>query len=273
MAGGFLVPAAQATVPARDRGLLLGDGLFETIRIVDGRAPLLVQHLHRLATGCGLLRMPAPPADLADALDALIRTNHGEVGFARITVTRGSGQRGYEPPAAAEPLIIIDVGPWHAPDRPFTVCLAEHPILPHPILRKIKHTSALPRVFLRDEARRRGAQEALLVNTGEYLVEGVATNLFWVRQNVVYTPDLAQGGLPGVARDFVLSAGAVTQGAFKPGVLAQADEVFLTNALMGPIGVATLIRGEAPRQWPAPGPITVKLQQAWRRHLGIAGGD
>lgn len=279
-AGGWLVPAAGAVVPVHDRGLLLGDGLFETVRIAGGGAPLLDRHLQRLRSGCRLIHMPLPMTDeeLTAAATALVAANGLTTGYLRITVTRGAGQRGYEAPPDPQPQIIMTAGPWQPPSGPMTVRLAAEPILPHPVLNKVKHTSALSRVLLRTEARQAGADEVLLVNTAGNLVEGVATNLFWVRGGTVFTPDLEQGALPGIGRQFVLETMPVVEGAFPPAVLAEADEVFLTNALLGPAPVGRLTVPDQwqwpasdQRQWPAPGPVTARLQQAWRRRLGVAG--
>lgn len=279
---GRLVPAGEAGVPVHDRGLLLGDGLFETVRVARGAAPLLDRHLERLRTGCRLIHMPLPMTDdeLAEAAATLIKANGLDDGYLRITVTRGAGQRGYEAPLDPQPHVIMTAGPWQPPRDPMTVLPATEPVLPHPVLSRVKHTSALSRVLLRTEARRRGAGEVILINTRGNLVAGVATNLFWVREGTVYTPDLEQGPLPGIGRRFVLETMPVVEGAFPPAVLTEADEVFLTNALLGPAAVAAMTAsGPQPNgagseiqfRWPAPGPVTTMLQEAWRRRLGLAG--
>ncbi|MEX2355786.1 MAG: aminotransferase class IV [Thermaerobacterales bacterium] len=270
-AGGWLLPAAAAVAPFTDRGLLLGDGLFETVRVVAGRAPLLNRHQARLRAGAEILGFDGPAAieTLAVALAAVLEISGLSDGYARITCTRGSGGRGYEPPQNADPLLFIQIGPWTPAPAPLRAALAADPVAPHPVLSGIKHTSALSNVLLRSEARARGLDEMIMINTSGCLVEGAATNLFWTAGGRIYTPGRECGCLPGIARNWVLEQFPVVEGKFSPAVLDQADEVFLTNALIGAAGVASV--GGA-GVWQAPGPVTMDLQRRWTALFAMSGG-
>lgn len=278
---GWLVPTEHAAAAAYDRGLLLGDGLFETLRLVAGRLPFAREHLCRLAEGARLLGFPNPPVTPA-VLGALLEVNTQAVagglapshepldGVVRITYTRGPGQRGYDPPESAEPFCLIHVLPGapsvHAPWR---AVVSKVPIAPHPVLSRVKHTSALPRILARQEARAAGANEALIVTPSGEVAEGAATNLFWVQEDELFTPSLLTGCLPGVARTWLLGWARemgmrVRVGRFRVDQLAAGSEAFLTNAVFGPIPL-TEVAGLV--QWSAPGPLTDRAAAAWQRAL------
>lgn len=272
VAGGWRVPAESAAVPVLDRGLLVGDGLFEAVRIAGGRLPLLERHLARLEEGCRLLGLPRPPWDLAAAARDVVRASGVREGVLRITLTRGVGPRGYDPPPEVEPFCALTVHPQplgRTPPVPQRAVVASVPQVPHPVLGRVKHLSALPRVLARQEARARGADEALLLTPEGYLAEGAATNLFWVSAGRLFTPAPVTGCLPGIARAWVLSWVArrgisTTEGTWGLEALAGAEEAFLTNAVSGPIPLAEV---EGIARWNAPGPLTALLVEAWRRLL------
>lgn len=264
-----LAPLEAAAVSPADRGYLLGDGLFETVRLCGGRAPLLDWHLARLAEGCGLLGMPLPRLDWAAILAEVAGANgaaHGD-GYARITVSRGTGPRGYAPPQNPEPRVSVQAGPWSPPEpaRALQLAAAPWPQPVHPVLSRVKHTSRLLQVLARAEADRLGVGELLFCDPAGRLAEAIASNLFWVRGGQLFTPDLATGCLPGVARRWVCSQAQATGRLDPPEALRKADEIFLTNALTGPVPVSA-VAGVG--EWAAPGPVTSALQAQWRALFG-----
>ncbi len=99
---GRFVPETQAVVPVNDRGFLYGDGLFETVRVVNGRPFRLAQHLERMMRGADFLRIKCPfmPEELEKIVGQLIRQNQMPEAVLRVTLTRGPGERGYTPPPA-----------------------------------------------------------------------------------------------------------------------------------------------------------------------------
>lgn len=266
---GWVLPADRAAVPARDRGFLLGDGLFETIRLAGGRFPLLPRHLARLEIGCGLLGLKPPPG-LDEILSNLAKTTASEGvtdGYARLTLSRGTGPRGYDPSPESRPFCAIEVGPWTpAEPRAWFAAVSRVPVVPHPLLSRCKHTSALPKVMARAEARAAGADEILFLTPDGRLIEGAATNLFWVKEGRIFTPSLETGCLPGVARGWLLDWARsrkleTAEGEFFLTDLNEADEVFLTNALLGPVPLAGI---DDVGRWKAPGRLTADIAIAWR---------
>ncbi|BAS29183.1 aminotransferase class IV [Limnochorda pilosa] len=264
---GWLVPAEEAAASPFDRGLLLGDGLFETILVRHGLAPLLPFHEERLAEGCRLLGYPPPPA-LGGVLEALISHGGLREGVIRVTCTRGEGPRGYRPPEVPDPFCVAALlPPSSAPEAPWRAVVSDVPTVPHPILSRIKHTSALARIVALREAEGRDADEVLFCTPAGAVVEGTATNIFWVTEGALHTPAVeATGCLPGVGRRWVIewaeNAGVrVHQGVFPLAVAGEADEAFLTNAVRGPIPLGEVV---GHRRWEAPGPLTARLMAAWR---------
>lgn len=262
--------AEQARIPANDRGFLLGDGLFETTRVYRGRAPLLAHHLRRLHAGAERLGIPIP-WDLEAAATELLRHVPTEHGVLRITLTRGPGPRGYDLPAASHPTALLQVDPLDPAVEPvdaFVCSLRRDPRSPAVGL---KTTSALPLVLARREAQAAGCGEALLLDTEGNLSEGAATNLFWVRRGVLYTPSLDTGCLAGIARALLLESararGIPVQEVTAPvEALEEASEAFLTNAVRLVIPLRSVRLPDGPRISIPGGPLTGALWAAlWNR--------
>lgn len=270
LAGGCAVPAAHTGLRVDDRGFLLGDGLFETMRLVAGEVPLWPRHRARLLQGLDLLGMPRFDLDLPAIAGGLATLNGLGDGVVRLTVSRGPGRRGYAPAEDPEPTVLVQLSPLQPLAEPWTLGLAAIPVVAAAPWNRIKHTSALPRILLARTAAAQGVQELLQRNTDGMLVEAVACNLFWVKDGTLYTPSLDCGCLPGVARALLVEAHAVREGAFPLDALLDAGEVFLTNAVHGVIPVAEL---RSVRRWPAPGPVSRRLQTWWRTTLGISRSD
>lgn len=232
---GRLIPASQARIDPADRGLTLGDGVFETMRARAGRVARLAAHLARLRAGAALLRFAVPFDDAAieAALAATLHANRLDDGVLRLTLTRGpAGGRGLPPPQAAAPTVLIAAAPPPAPAGPARAVIArgtrrnaDSP------LSRIKSLNRLDDVLARIEAAERGADEALLLNGAGRLVESSVANLFLVLGGVAVTPPLADGALPGVVRAELLAAHGAVERSLAEADLACAEEAFLTNAL------------------------------------------
>ena len=265
---GRLLEASDAALPLDDRGLLLGDGLFETLRAEAGRALDLEAHLERLRAGARALKIPLPEADLPRAIDALLAANGLSQGSAalRITLTRGSGPRGLLPPSAPRPRLFMTAVAWTPPPRePLRAILAGVRRNEHSPLSRLKTLNYLDNVLARLEAEERGADEALMLNTAGRLVCATAANLFLVRGRRLFTPPVTEGVLPGIARASVLDLAprldlSVAEVPLEPAQLWEADEAFLTNSLIGLRSVVE-VDGRAIGDV-APGPVTVRLKEA-----------
>lgn len=254
------------SIAITDRGLQYGDGVFETLAVRDGRCEFWDRHLQRLTVGCDALRLPAPRPDrLSEEADRLVCDVRQ--GVLKIIVTRGSGGRGYRPPREVVPTRILTLSEW--PEYPddwhesgVAVRLCEQRLGSQPALAGIKHLNRLEQVLARMEWDDTDIAEGLLCDQQGHIIEGVSTNLFSVQAGRLRTPSLEHCGVAGVMRAVVMDlardagiAGDVTP--IDGDALGKADEIFLTNSLIGIWPVRRLGTWER-----APGPITRRLQAA-----------
>jgi aminodeoxychorismate lyase len=207
---GHFVPEDQARVSVFDRGFLYGDGLFETMRVLNGVPFRWDQHLERLTRGAEFLRIALPYTReaLRDFANELTERNKMPDALLRITVSRGIGPRGYSPKGAEQPSLVMSVHPapvfdlQHPPRWRLVTSSVRLPA--HDALAQFKTCNKLPQILARAEAEDAGADEALLLNTEGWVVEGASSNLFWLQEGKVATPPLASGILAGVTRATVI---------------------------------------------------------------------
>ncbi len=251
-------------VSALDRGLHYGDGLFETIACLGHRPRLLERHLARLEAGC---RRLALATDLA-AVAAEVRELAAGSGRAivKVLVTRGAATaRGYGPSGTERPTRITLRYAWPEDDARLAqegvrVRIAATRLGENPALAGLKHCNRLEQVLARTEPRDADFAEALMFSSAGRLISGTMSNVFLVQRDGLATPRLDACGVAGVMRATVLEAAAAAgipaaEAALGAAELEQAEEIFLTNALIGVRPVREL-QG-APR---AVGPVTRALQ-------------
>lgn len=255
--------AAQAQVRADDRGLLYGDGLFETILVVHGRAPLWSRHMARLADGCARLGLPIPDANVLTHEASVVCAGMDRA-VVRITITRGSGPRGYASPASARLLRIVAANP--APEIPqrwyhrgVRVCCCDLRLSTQPRLAGIKHLNRLENVLARAEWSDASITEGILRDADGCVISATAANVFIVLGGRPVTPKLDRCGVAGVARAQVLAwHDDIDVRDMGMDELMRADEIFLTNAVRGIVPVTAL----DDRCWQV-GPVARDLQQRW----------
>src|SRR5882672_9571463 len=230
---GRFVPEAQAVVPITDRGFLYGDGLFETLRVSHGQPLRWSRHLARLQRGAEFLRIVLPWAaeDLRKLALRLIEQNAMPESVLRVTLSRGSGSRGYAPGGADNPTLAMTLHPMRPALSPIRLATASLRVPVNDPLASFKTANKLVQVLARAEAEARGSDEALLLNTDGYVAEATASNLFWLADGTVCTPPVADGALAGVAREMVLEICRmrnvpVREPHLKPEDLFRADGVF-----------------------------------------------
>jgi 4-amino-4-deoxychorismate lyase len=255
---------AAEQVPALDRGLAYGDGLFESIRLVDAEAPLWSRHMRRLVESCERLRIPVP--DTAQLRSEALEVTRGmSQSVVRITVTRGVGERGYALPVAPRPMRVVAAfappqvaGSAHAQGVCMRVCdlrLAEQPLLAG-----MKHLNRLEQVLARAEWSDPAIAEGVLCDSHGKVISATMANLFAVVDGVLLTPALDRCGVAGVARAEVLAAYPRTQvSELMLDTLLGASEVFLSSSVRGILPVRSLGKRDY-----AVGEITRQLQQHWR---------
>ena len=234
-------------VPADDRGLQYGDGVFETVLVRAGRARFLDAHLARLSRGCTRLAIPTASLTLLRAeIDAAVAMAP-PLAVLKIIMTRGSAQRrGYAPQGNETPRRLVSL--WVAPardaslDHGVDLRVATIRLGENPALAGIKHLNRLENVLAAAESTDHGAFESLLLDVSGSLVSGTMSNVFLVRAGRIVTPRIDRCGVAGVMRSIVLRE-CVALGIAAEEVrltlddLPSGDEMFITNARIGVVPV------------------------------------
>ena len=258
---GLLVPVDEARVSPFDHGLLVGDGVFETLRVYDGVPFAWTRHHARLVRSAAGLGLRAPGSqELRAAVDEVLAANRLTDGRVRVTVTGGPSPLGSERGGGPPTVIVVSAPatPW-----PPTVDVV---IVPwsrneHGAVAGLKTTSYAENVRALAHALERGAGEAMFLNTRGELCEATGSNVFVIRDGVVLTPPADAGCLLGVTRALVLELCAdhgvpAEEAALGRAALGDADEAFLTSSTreVQPIG-----RVDGRALPAAPGPTSEKL--------------
>jgi branched-subunit amino acid aminotransferase/4-amino-4-deoxychorismate lyase len=230
-------------IPLDDRGLLLGDGLFETVLWRAGEPVALDEHLQRMAAGCVMLGLPAPDRVQAEALMARAVSEAGLDGAraaVRLTFTAGSGGRGLDRPDTPAPRLFATAAASVAPTTPARLMVSTVARNEGSPASRLKTLGYLDNVLARREATAAGADEAIMLNGQGHVACAAAANLFWLRDGRVFTPALACGVLDGIVRRQVMATVAVTEVAVGIGALVGSEAMFLTNSLIGVREAASL---------------------------------
>ena len=253
-------------VPADDRGLAYGDGLFETMRVHRGAIPWWDDHWSRLSLGAERLGIPLPDEARVRDEAAFLFADRGD-GVLKLLVTRGAGERGYAPPTDPAPTWIVS---RHAlPTRPgrglrLHVCATR--FASQPALAGIKHCNRLEQVLARAEAERAGADEGLLLDSAGHVVGATAANLFAFVDGRWATPAIVDCGIAGVCRAKLLSSLDAVERMPMLAEVEAADAVFLCNAVRGILPVARL----GAREWSPHPAMAAALDMLSRLHPSFA---
>jgi 4-amino-4-deoxychorismate lyase len=245
--GCWIDGVSGSTVPADDRGLHYGDGLFETLRIRLGTVRFLEAHLARLTLGCERLRISfAAMPELRAEIAAAARQAPPQA-VLKVIVTRGSAiRRGYAPAGHETARRVVSLWPETALPAAISEGAALHVssirLAENPALAGIKHLSRIENVMAAREAADRGAFDAVLLDSSGRLISGAMTNLFIVRSATLLTPRVDLCGVAGVMRAIVIRECAalgirVSEGRVGLQELFAADEAFITNARIGVVPV------------------------------------
>ena len=267
-----LVDADDAKVSVFDHGLLYGDGVFEGIRVYDGRIFEFDAHLKRLYLSAKVMRMtmPMPEDALADAVRQTVKANGVHDGYIRLVVTRGIGDLGLNPFLCKRACVIIiaatiQLYPEELYEQGIKVVSAStmrnHPMSLPP---QVKSLNYLNNILAKIEAIDTGVSEAIMYNHEGYVAEASGDNVFIVRDGIIYTPPVQSGSLDGVTRGIVITLAAgenitVVEKNLTRFDLYVCDEFFLTGTAAEVIGVVEIdgrVVGEG-----APGPITKLLRK------------
>jgi branched-chain amino acid aminotransferase len=257
---GELLNTGDAVVSPFDHGLTVGDGVFETMKIVEGQAFALGRHIARLrrsAAGLGLV-VPGTDDEVRDAVARTIEANHLADGRVRLTVTGGVGPLGSDR-GAEGPSVIIAVAPQAPWPSSATVVTVPWRRNEHSAVAGLKTTSYADNVVALRYARDKHADEAIFANTAGALCEGTGTNIFIGLGGELHTPPLSSGCLAGIIRGLVVEVCPVVEADLPLERLADADEAFLTSSTRE-IQPISAIDGRA-LAWP--GPLTERARAAF----------
>ncbi len=239
----------DSSVSVVDRGMAYGDGVFETIRATPHVLFQLNDHMSRLSSGLIKLGMPFSFEDqktLTHFLNLHILPLVNEDSVVKIIVTRGEGGRGYLPPENCTHTVIIGILP--APDyqihqeKGVSLSISPVPVSSNRFLAGIKHLNRLENIM----AKRFLASpdfEAIMLNVNNELVECIQSNLFWIKEGILYTPSLELAGVRGTFRKNIIENQvnySIQVGRFPLSTIMSADEVFITNSLMAIVPVTSV---------------------------------
>lgn len=239
---GAFVEKAEACISVYDHGLLYGDGVFEGIRVYNGRVFKLKEHVDRLYDSAKSIRLaiPMPKRQFAEAIQKTVAVNEMENGYLRPIVTRGEGTLGLDPRSCKKPSVIIiaDSIALYPPEYyekglEIITCstIRNHPNALNP---RIKSLNYLNNVMARMEATLADCQEALMLNHLGEVAECSGDNLFIVRNGVVKTPPVNAGILDGITRGALIDCARqehidVFETPLTRHDIYTADECFLTG--------------------------------------------
>jgi branched-chain amino acid aminotransferase len=227
---GDLVPDSEASISVFDHGLVVGDGVFETVKVCGGVPFALTRHLGRLAASAAGLGLPEPDLDQlrAGAMAVIAASSGLPLARLRITLTGGIAPLGSERGASPATAIVALAEQRRAAEW-VDVVTVPWPRNEHGALAGLKTTSYAENVRALAYAADRGASEAIFANTAGFLCEGTGTNVFLVRGGQLLTPPLSAGCLAGVTRALVLEWAGAAEDDVPITALADADEAFLTG--------------------------------------------
>ncbi|MDT8404195.1 aminodeoxychorismate lyase [Sulfuriflexus sp.] len=255
-------------LPATDRAVHYGDGVFETIAVFNGQPRGWHRHMQRLVVGCAKLGISQPDTGQLASEARQLYKDYGE-GQARLVlkliISRGSGGRGYRPAAGVAPTRIVALYPWpeHAYDWykvGIRLHVCETRLACNPALAGIKHLNRLENILASSEWQDKDIDEGLMCNMQGEVIAGTMSNVFAVIDGSLHTPSLGQCGITGTMRARVIEAGVelgirINERAIQLEELYEADELFVCNSILSIVAVRQL--GE--HHYAVPGVVTQRL--------------
>ena len=239
---GNFIEEDKATISVFDRGFLYGDGVFETLRIYNGKPFLFDRHIGRLSHGLGSLFI-GDKYSFSEYLDhtrELIERNNVTEGVLRIQATRGPGKRGYSTTGNYDPTVLITVHVAPHVDLnnvlPVKLATSTQILSDHDPFSTLKTTNKLANIIALREAEKVGMDDALLTNQTGNITEASRSNVFWTKDNTLFTPPVSSGCLSGITRGMILELAIAlklptSQQDITPTELGNAESVFLTNSV------------------------------------------
>lgn len=228
-------------VTLSDRGFNFGDGHFTTVKVIAGEALLLPLHIARLKHACAIL---AIDFEHWDELEATIeyQASLKQQGILKATITRGAGGNGYGVAGCSPANWYLQFRPipshyqeWREAGVELTICAYQQTVTPH--FAGLKTLNRLDQVLIKQELDKRNANDGLVCSTDGFVIETSMANVFWVKNNVVFTPSIHRSGVDGVMRTHIIELLKginirVKEADYSINEVLTAQEVFITNAAM-----------------------------------------
>lgn len=270
-----LVYTDRARISIFDRGFMYGDGVFETMRSYSGTVFKIDDHLARLERSLKIVMIKPPylKSYLRKEIYKLIDANALKDAYIRLTVTRGEGRFGIEHKEILKPNVVIIAKEFHSyPEwmykKGISACIVDIRQNDLSRLSSIKSLNFMGNILARFEAKEKGCDEAILLNTLGFVAEAVTSNLFAVKRGALLTPSIECGILPGVTRGAILKIAKdlnikVKEKEISRKELLASDEAFLTNSLVEVLPVTRIdkrVIGSG-----SPGEITKMLRSTYQK--------
>ena len=265
---GQWIDAMDFAASPTDRGMTVGLGLFETILAIDGLPVFADRHLQRLRAGCERLGWQPELSEMETLMRELIQRNELDSGRARLRLAISGGSGKVQDLAlGADHVIWMTALPVGVPPPSTTAHLSPWPRNEFSPLAGLKCASYAENLIALEHAHRQGFEETVFLNTSGQVCEAATSNLFLVRDGEIITPSLESGCLPGVMRSLTLELAAwlgipCQERAVAAEELHLADELFLTSAIRGIMGLSKFANRDLPT-----GAVTAKLREAWNAAL------
>ncbi|NWF98814.1 MAG: branched-chain-amino-acid transaminase [Nitrospirae bacterium] len=270
-----IVPAEDAVVSVFDHGFLYGDGIYETMRAYNGIVFMIDEHIERLFRSASLigLKIPYDSQKLKSAIYETIQANGLENAYIRLTISRGCGSLGLDPEFCQKPSIVIIVKeqkdyPKALYKKGLKVIIAQtRRNLKEAINPRIKSLNFLNNILAKLEAKEKNANEAIMLNVYGKLTEGTISNVFFYKNNMLFTPSIDCGILDGITRGIVIGIAKkqgieVKEGKFTKSDIYTSQEIFITNTTMEVMPVSELDENKYPV-----GEISKNLRKLYRQKV------
>lgn len=245
---GEIVKLEEAVIPAYDHGYLYGLGLFETMRTYHRHPFLLDDHLDRIQASLHHVNIMYTfrRDEVLAIIDNLCKVNQLEDSYIRFNISAGVGDIGLQTEPYQEPTIIVfqKALPTHRFIAKEAVILKQRRNSPETTMR-LKSHHYLNNIAAKREIGSDPKKEGIFLTEEGYLAEGIVSNLFWIKNGILYTPAVETGILNGITRQFIMRLASIYQlsieeGFYQPDVLKDAEEVFFTNSIQEIIPVSRI---------------------------------
>ncbi|WP_153127093.1 aminodeoxychorismate lyase [Peribacillus tepidiphilus] len=245
---GTIVKEEEAVISPFDHGFLYGLGVFETFRVYNGHCFLLGDHINRLNLALKEMdiQYSVSMEQVKEIVQALLLKNKTQNARIRLNVSAGKAPLGLQGEAYEEPNVIVFMNPLSKAGSELAekeAILLKTPRNTPETAFRLKSHHYLNNIAGKKEMKNEPNAEGLFLTREGYMAEGLVSNIFWIKNEVLYTPDVNTGILNGITRQFVMKLAknlkiVVVEGFFKPEELYDAEEVFLTNSIQEIVAIS-----------------------------------